>query len=80
MGELIDLAEHRRRLEEEKAEAERLEEIKKRLEEKRKIADDEAELEYVRDVVDAIIRKLDEKEEARAKFFFVPFPTGSQLE
>ena len=73
MGELIDLAEHRRRLEEEKAEAERLEEEKKK-------ADEEAELEYMRDVVSAIIRNLEDAEEARAKFFFVPFPTGSQIE
>ena len=73
MCELIDLAEHRRRLEEEKAEAERLEEEKKK-------ADEEAELEYMRDVVSAIIRNLEDAEEARAKFFFVPFPTGSQIE
>jgi L-fucose isomerase-like protein len=80
MGELIDLAEYRRRLEEEKAEAERLEEEKKRLEAEKKKADEEAELEYMRDVVSAIIRNLEDAEEARAKFFFVPFPTGSQLE
>ena len=67
MGELIDLDDYKRRLEEEKA---------KKEEEARRL-DDLEELEYMRGVVQRIIDLLD-KEGDKPTFFFIPFPSGSQ--
>ena len=69
MGELIDLDDYKRRLEEER---------QKKEEENLRFASDE-DLEYLRGVVERIVDILD-KEDIEPTFFFVPFPSGSQNE
>ena len=72
MGELIDLDDYKRRLEEEK---EKKEEQERRL-------DDLEELEYMKGVVERIIQLLDMRDDdgsiVSKSFIFVPFPSGSQ--